>query len=414
MQQIMDDLRARIEKNIPKDFQADFINPSGSFGGSKRGTNVEVSLRGSDYAVLKEKAGEITKRWAASGLMTDIDTDFRDGVNEVHVEPDRDAAAASGVSVQDIADTVSTAIGGSRQGKFTNGIRRYDVRIRLLPQQWQNKDDIDRLLIRTSYGELIPLSSVTHVTEEKNLVTITREMRERAINLYANTATGKSLDTVMAFARKTAKEVLPPGYTLDAVGASKDVIDTFNSFVMTLVLSLVISYMVLAVQFNSFIHPIPVMIALPFTVTGAFLSLLITHNSLNLYSFIGMIVLMGITLKNSILLVEFFNKQRNEYGRSLREAILEGGPIRLRPIVMTSAATVSASIVPALGIGPGAEVRVSMSVVIIGGVLVSTLFSLLVVPCLYDLMAPASDRSRRVREELDQADRKREEEVLTV
>jgi hydrophobe/amphiphile efflux-1 (HAE1) family protein len=414
MQQIMDALRAKIQKRIPKDFKAVFINPSGSFGGAKRGTNVEVSVRGSDYAVLKEKATEITKRWAASGMMTDIDTDFRDGVNEVHVEPDRDAAAASGVSVQDIADTVSTAIGGSRQGKFTNGIRRYDVRIRLLPQQWENKADIDKLLIRTAYGELIPLAQVTHITEDKNLLTITREMRERAINIYANTATGKSLDTVMAYARKTAKDVLPPGYTLDAVGASKDVIDAFNSFIMTLVLSLVISYMVLAVQFNSFIHPIPVMIALPFTVTGAFLSLLITHNSLNLYSFIGMIVLMGITLKNSILLVEFFNKQRNEYGRSLREAILEGGPIRLRPIVMTSAATISASIIPALGIGPGAEVRVSMSVVIIGGVLVSTLFSLIVVPCLYDIMAPASDRSRRVREELDQADREREEEALTV
>ena len=342
MQQIMDSLRAKIERRIPKDFKAVFINPSGSFGGAKRGTNLEVSVRGSDYAVLKEKVGELTKRFAASGLMTDIDTDFRDGVTEVHVEPDRDAAAASGVNVQDIADTISTAIGGARQGYFTNGLRRYDVRIRLLPEQWRNPSDISRLLIRTSYGELIPLSSVTYMSEEKNLLTITREMRERAINIYANTATGKSLDTVMAYARKTAGEILPPGYTLDAIGASKDVIDTFNSFFFTLVLSLVVSYMVLAVQFNSFIHPIPVMIALPFTVTGAFLSLLLTHNSLNLYSFIGIIVLMGITLKNSILLVEFFNKQRYDYGRSRREAILEGGPIRLRPIVMTSAATVAA------------------------------------------------------------------------
>ncbi len=127
-----------------------------------------------------------------------------------------------------------------------------------------------------------------------------------------------------------------------------------------------------------------------------------------------MIVLMGITLKNSILLVEFFNKQRNEYGRSLREAILVGAPIRLRPIVMTSTATIAASIVPALGIGPGAEVRVSMSVVIIGGVFVSTLFSLIVVPCLYDLMAPVEDASRPVREELDAADAEREAETAGV
>jgi HAE1 family hydrophobic/amphiphilic exporter-1 len=413
--QVMDKVRDELQQAIPKDFKVVMIDPSGSFGGAKRGTGVEVSVRGADYNILRDKVAEITKRFAASGMLTDIDTDFRDGATEIHVEPDRDAAAASGVSVHDIADIVSTAIGGSRQGKFTNGIRRYDVRIRLLPAQWENTDEIGRLLVPTAAGELIPLSAVTRLTPEKNLLTITREMRERAINIYANIATGESVDKVMAFVSQTGKDVLPPGYTLDTIGASKDVIDTFRNFMLTLALSLLVSYMVLAVQFNSFIHPIPVMIALPFTLTGAFLSLLITHNSLNLYSFIGIIVLMGITLKNSILLVEFFNKQRVEHGRSRREAILEGGPIRLRPIVMTSAATVAASVVPALGIGPGAEVRVSMSVVIIGGVLVSTFFSLIVVPCLYDLLAPESDGSRHVRQELDAADaeRQREAEMMT-
>ena len=403
-QEIMDSVRDEIEKKIPTDFKAFLINPSGNFGGAKRGTRLELSVRGPDYTVLKDKVAEMTKRFGDSKMMTDIDTDFRDGVTEVHVEPDREKAGASGVSVQDIADTINTAIGGVRDGYFTNGIRRYDVRLRLLPEQWRTTSDIDKLLIRTSYGELIPLSSVTRVTEEKNLLTITREMRERAINIYANAATGQSLDQVMEFARKTAKDVLPDGYRLVEIGASKDVIEAFESFIFTLVMGLVISYMVLAVQFNSFVHPVPVMIALPFSLTGAFLSLLLTHNSLNLYSFIGIIVLMGITLKNSILLVEFFNKQRTEYGRTLREAILIGGPIRLRPIVMTSAATVAASVIPALGIGPGAEVRVSMAVVIIGGVCVSTVFSLIVVPCLYDIMAPAQDSSERVRRELDTAD----------
>jgi HAE1 family hydrophobic/amphiphilic exporter-1 len=410
-EQVMDNVRAEIAKQIPNGFKAVIINPSNSFGGAKQGTSIELSVRGGDYAVLKEKVAEITKKFADSGLMTDIDTDFRDGVTEVHVEPDRERAAASGVSMQDISDTINVAIGGVRQGYFTNGIRRYDVRMRLLPEQWRTTADIDKLLIRTEYGELIPLSSVTRVTEEKSLLTITREMRERAINIYANAATGKSLDKVMEFARQTGKDVLPPGYRMTEVGASKEVVSAFVNFIFTLVLGLLVSYMVLAVQFNSFIHPVPVMIALPFTVTGAFLALLVTHNSINLYSFIGVFVLMGISLKNSILLVEFFNKQRREYGRSLREAILEGGPIRLRPIVMTSTATVAASIIPALGIGPGAEVRVSMAVVIIGGVVISTLFSLIVVPCLYALMAPTEDGSQKVREELDAADAMEEEEV---
>jgi hydrophobe/amphiphile efflux-1 (HAE1) family protein len=402
--QLTNEVRDRIAKEMPKDFKAEMIDPSGNFGGAKRGTSIELSVHGPEYAVLKEKVDEMTKKFAASGLMTDIDTDFRDGSTEVHVAPDRDAAAASGVTVQDIANTVNTAIGGVREGKFTNDIRRYDVRVRLLPSQWQNVDDIDKLLVRTGYGELIPLSAVTHITEQKQLLTITREMRERAINIYANVPTGKPLDQAMQLARDTAKQILPPGYRLSEIGASKDVIETFRNFILTFVLGLVVSYMVLAVQFNSFVHPIAVMVALPFTVTGAFLSLLLTHQSINLYSLIGILVLMGITLKNSILLVEFFNKQRREHGLGLREAILSGAPIRLRPIVMTSAATVAAAVIPALGIGPGAEVRVAMSVVIIGGVLVSTLFSLLVVPCLYDLLSPHEDRSRVVREELDAAE----------
>jgi hydrophobe/amphiphile efflux-1 (HAE1) family protein len=409
--QVMDIVRDRIKKQIPKDFDAFMIDPSGDFGGAKRGTSLELSVRGSDYGVLKERVDAMTKKFVASGLMTDIDTDFRDGATEVHVMPDRDKATASGVSVQDIADTINAAIGGVRQGKFTNGIRRYDVRMRLLPEQWQSTADIDKLLIRTNYGELIPLSAVTHITEEKKLLTITREMRERAINIYANVATGKSLDQAMKFARATGTQMLPPGYRLTEIGASKDVIAAFQSFMFTFGLGLLISYMVLAVQFNSFVHPIPVMVALPFTVTGAFLSLLLTHNSINLYSLIGILVLMGITLKNSILLVEFFNKQRRDHGLALREAILTGAPIRLRPIVMTSAATIAASLIPALGIGPGAEVRVSMAVVIIGGVLVSTFFSLLVVPCLYDVMAPEEDRSRQVRLELEAADVAEEEEL---
>jgi HAE1 family hydrophobic/amphiphilic exporter-1 len=409
-QQVMDEVRAEIKKSIPKDFDAYLTNPSSNFGNAKRGDNMELSIRGPDYGVLKEKVNELTKRFRDSKLMTDIDTDFRDGITEVHVVPDRERAAASGVSVQDIADTINTAIGGVRQGYFTNGIRRYDVRVRLEPDQWQTTADINKLLIRTGYGELIPLASVTNVTEEKNLLTITREMRERAINIYANTATGVSLDTAMAYARTTAKQVLPDGYRLAEVGSSKDAIQAFTDFVFTLLLGLVISYMVLAVQFNSFVHPIPVMMALPFSLTGAFLSLLLTHNSINLYSFLGIIVLMGITLKNSILLVEFFNKQRYEYGKSRREAILIGAPIRLRPIIMTSAATVAASIIPALGLGPGAEVRVSMAVVIIGGVCISTIFSLIVVPCLYDLMAPQKDASRDVRNELDTVDAEVEEE----
>jgi HAE1 family hydrophobic/amphiphilic exporter-1 len=152
---------------------------------------------------------------------------------------------------------------------------------------------------------------------------------------------------------------------------------------------------VLATQFNSFVHPITVLTAIPFTFTGAFLSLYLTQKSLNLYSAIGIVLLMGITKKNSILLVEFFNKLRYGQGKSIREAILEGGPVRLRPIFMTSLATIAAAIPAAIGLGPGSEVRSPLAIVVIGGVAISTAFTLLVVPCFYSLITAIESKRGR-------------------
>src|SRR3990167_2544784 len=149
--------------------------------------------------------------------------------------------------------------------------------------------------------------------------------------------------------------------------------------------------MVLGSQFNSFIHPVTVLMALPFSMTGAFLALLVGQQSLNIYSMIGIILLMGIVKKNSILLVDFTNERRKR-GKNIHEALLEACPIRLRPILMTSFATIAAAIPPALGIGPGAETRIPMALVVIGGVLVSTFLTLLVVPCAYSLMSPLENR----------------------
>ena len=148
-----------------------------------------------------------------------------------------------------------------------------------------------------------------------------------------------------------------------------------------------VAYMVLASQFNSFIHPVTVLLALPFSVTGAFAALYVTDQSINLYSMIGLILLMGIVKKNSILIVEFINHKRYEEGLELNQAILQAAPVRLRPILMTSVATLAAAVPPAMAIGPGAESRIPMSITVIGGVLISTLFSLFVVPCAYRLFA---------------------------
>lgn len=382
-----------------------FIDVSGSVGGAKRGTGIELSVRGPDFEVLKAKVEALTERYAKSGFMTDIDTDFRDGVTEVHVLPDRERASAAGVTVQQIADTVNAAIGGIRIGKFTFGTRRDDVRMRLIPEQWQNLNDISRLYLRSESGDLIPLNTVAFIKPEKKLLSITREMRERAINIYANVASDKSTTTALDFAKTEAGKILPSGYHIVEVGASKDLTDNIKAVGLLFALAILVIYMTLAVQFNSFLNPLAIMVAVPFTFTGALLGLAVTHSTINLYSGIGMIVLMGIAAKNSILLVEFFNQQQYIHGKSLLNSILDGAPIRLRPILMTSTATVASMLPLVFGIGPGSEVRTSLGIVVISGVIVSTLFSLLVVPCVYSLLAPLEGNTRKAEQELDAAGR---------
>src|SRR5471032_3594059 len=247
--------------------------------------------------------------------------------------------------------------------------------------------------VRTDYGELIPISSVIKTETVDTYQTIARTLRERSISIYANIAPGKSQADALDRAEAIAKNVLPPGYRVFLGGGAQTFRETFASLLFALWLGIVVSYMVLASQFNSFVHPFAVLLSLPFSVSGAFFALLLTGQSINLYSLIGLVLLMGIVKKNSILLVEFTNQKRYLDGFSVRDAILYAGPVRLRPILMTSMATLAAAVPPALALGPGAESRIPMAITVIGGVIVSTFFTLLVVPCAYSLMVRLEAKS---------------------
>ena len=364
-----------------------------------RGFPVELNLRGPDYKVLEQKSREIIDAMKTSGDFRDIDTDFRTGMPEVRIFPDRDLATQSGVSVDTIASTVEAAIGGTVQGKYTNGDRRYDVRLRLEGAERLDPADILKLDVRTDYGELIPISNVIKTETVPTYQTIARRLRERSISIYANVAPGVSQAAALDKAEAIAKNALPPGYRVFLSGGAQTFRETFASLFFALWLGIVVSYMVLASQFNSFIHPFAVLLSLPFSVSGAFFALLLTGQSINLYSLIGLVLLMGIVKKNSILLVEFTNAKRFVDGFSVREAILFAGPVRLRPILMTSLATLAAAVPPALALGPGAESRIPMAITVIGGVIVSTFFTLLVVPCAYSLMVRLESKSHPEQED---------------
>jgi len=360
-----------------------------SLGGftAQRGFPVEFSVRGPNWEKLGEYSRLLMERMTASGRMADVDTDYQEGMPEVQVVPDREKAAARGVSVSSIGDAVNSMIGGVRAGKFTRGGKRYDIRVQLMGKDRSDPKDINKIWVRNNRGEVIRLSEVVKVEQKTTLLTISRKNRERAIGVFANVSQGSSQEQAIKEVERLAKEILPDGYRVVFSGTSKTFQESFASLTFALILGVFVAYMILASQFNSFLHPFTVLLALPFSLTGAFIALKLGGYSLSIYSMIGLILLMGIVKKNSILLVDFTNRRRHEGGLGVDAALLEACPIRLRPILMTSFATIAAAIPPALGYGPGAETRIPMALVVIGGVLFSTLLTLLVVPCAYSLLS---------------------------
>ena len=384
-QELMPIFREHLTK-IPGVAKAFLIDLSQGGGGAESGFPIEFTLQGRDWDQLANLSGEFEKKMKDSGLMVDINSNYKLGMPEIQIWPDRAKAAQRGVSVASIGNAVNATLGGVRAGKFSKGGHRYDIRVRFKASDRMGKTDIEKIWVRNNRGEVLPMMDVVKINEKQSLLSITRQNRSRAITIFANVAPGKSQSEALSVVDKIGKEVLPEGTKLVLSGSSETFKEAFVGLLLALVLGVVVAYMILGAQFNSFVHPILILIALPFSITGAVLALVIGQQSLNMFSMIGIVLLMGIVKKNSILLVDFTNERR-KLGRSVQDALIEACPIRLRPIVMTSVATISAAIPPALALGPGAETRVPMALVIIGGVAVSTLLTLFVVPCAYSLFS---------------------------
>lgn len=379
--------------------RAAILDPSQQGFSASRGFPVEISIRGRDWDTLAEKAKGIMASMREGGLVIDVDSDYQVGMPEVQVIPDRNKAADVGVSIEAIGRTINAAIGGERVAKFKDKGRRFDVRVRLVSTQRQHPEDIARLYVRTSRGDLVRLGDLVRIEQRPSLQAITRRDRERAITIFANVATGAAQAEAISRSLEIAQQALPEGYRALPSGTSQTYAESMGSLGFAMVLGLIVAYMVLATQFNAFSHPLTVLLALPFSFSGALAALWLFGQSLNMYSFLGLILLMGLAKKNSILLVDFANQQR-ERGLNGREALLQACPVRLRPILMTSIATVAGAIPPALAVGPGAELQRPMAIALVGGITVSTLMTLFVVPAAYSVLddligARAKRRKRR-------------------
>jgi len=369
--------------------RASIQDPSQQGFGSTRSSPVDFTVRGSDWDELVKSAEKVRTDLEASGFVTDLTSDYQLGGQELQIVPDRRRCTDLGVSIADLGTTVSALVGGNTVGKFSTGGRRIDIRMRLLSGQRTRPEDVSNIQIRTQSGDLIPISMVVTQQEQPVLQTISRLDRERAISLTANVAPGHSQAEAMAKVYELGS-ALPIGTRIVAGGQASQLEETTSGLAFAMMIGIAVAYMVLASQFNSFLHPVTVLTILPLALSGAVLGLLASGKSLNLFSMIGLLLLMGIVKKNSILLVEYANHIREHDGVDAFTAASRAGPLRLRPILMTTIATMMAAVPPVLGLGPGTETRSPMAAAVLGGLTVSTVLSLLVVPCFYVV----SDRVR--------------------
>ncbi|MFT3776287.1 MAG: efflux RND transporter permease subunit [Minicystis sp.] len=379
-QQLSGELRKELQTIAG--IRASVQDPSQQSFGVQRGYPVDFTVRGSDWDTLVASALKLKGELEASGLVTDVTTDYQVGAPEVQVVPDRRRATDLGVSVSELASTVSALVGGNVVGKFSSEGRRIDMRVRLLASQRTRPEDIGAIRLRTQGGQMVPLSLVVTQKETAVLQTISRVDRERAIGISGNVAPGHSQAEAMAKVNELSKD-LPLGYRTVASGQASQLAETTSGLTFALLIGILVAYMVLASQFNSFLHPVTVLTILPLAVSGAALGLFVGGKTLNVFSMIGVLLLMGIVKKNSILLVEYANQVREHEGLDALPAMRKAGPLRLRPILMTTIATMMSAVPAVLGIGPGTETRSPMAAAVLGGLTVSTLLSLLVVPAFY-------------------------------
>ncbi|MHB1162032.1 MAG: efflux RND transporter permease subunit [Chloroflexota bacterium] len=372
--------------------------------GSVRSRPIQFSVEGPDLEQLDQASDEMVARLQRVPGVIDVNRSLREGQPERIITVDRDRATDLGVSTALVGSTVRTLVNGEVAGSFRAADKDVDIVVRLAEADRNEPGKVLQLPIVTARGAQIPLSAVASANPSTEANQIDRQNRQRQVLVGAGFA-GRDLGAVLSQAREAVEAMpLPEGVTVRLAGDVKYMDEAFSSMGLAIALSAIFVYMILASQFGSFIHPFTIMLALPFSIIGALLSLLMARFSLDMLAMIGILLLMGLVTKNSILLVEFTNQLRRR-GRSVHEAILEAGPIRLRPILMTTLAMIFGMIPVAVGFGAGAELRQPMGISVIGGLITSTLLTLVAVPVAYSIIDDAgrwiAGRSRKTPRQLE-------------
>jgi hydrophobic/amphiphilic exporter-1 (mainly G- bacteria), HAE1 family len=392
---LMAELRGRIRNlGVPIDDFAVEDVPLINFPGA-RSAQIMYAVRGPDIDQLQRYARALKARMEEAGGFADLYTSYETGKPEIALEIARERAADLGVPAVQIGHTIAASLAGVKATTFEEKGERYDVRLQVRPEYRDDPAKLDVLRVRASTGALVPLRNVVTPRIGSGPVQIDRENRTRAITLYGNLhakAAGTADDEVMRFGRELG---IGGEYELEPVGPSERLRETTAAVGFAFVLALTAIYMILASQFNSFVHPFTIMLSAPLSFIGAFAAVALVGAPLDLMAQIAFLMLMGIVMKNGILLVDYTNTLRAR-GRSLYEAVVEAGPTRMRPVLMTAVSTIFGMLPVALSTGDGSEWRSPMALVCIGGLVASTFLTLLVVPVVYTVVDDAGRYALRI------------------
>ena len=416
-------IRLKVEVQKPRAYQ-DKIRPlletiagakmtfqeASAFSGAAASTlmqlPVQVNVRGSDLAVITKTAEELKGRLSTIPGLVDLSTNLRPPKPEVQVTMDRQNASLLGVNTTQLATVIRTFIGGDVATKLRQAEKEIDVRVRLRAGDRAQLDRLGSLMVPTMRGAFVNLSQVAKLNLVGGPTQINREDRSRQIVVAGNIAQYRSLGDVKNDVQaKIAQIKTPEGVTIEISGQAQQMAENFQSLGVALALAIIFIYMVLASQFGSFVQPFTIMLALPLAVIGAFIALLLTGKIFDMLAFIGLILLMGLVTKNSILLIDYINQGRKR-GIPRFEAILSAGSKRLRPILMTSFAMILGMLPVAFAFGTSSDFRVSMGVTVIGGLISSTLLTLVVIPVTYTIL---DDLTMKVRKSAPKSERFRAE-----
>ncbi|MGR2738948.1 efflux RND transporter permease subunit [Billgrantia sp. Q4P2] len=382
--EIMDDVRQRLA-DLPG-VQASPVMRQGF--GQRVQKPVQFVLGGGTYEQLAEWRDLMLEHIREHNpRLAGLESDYRETQPQLRVDIDYERAASLGVTVTEIGRTLEVLLGGRNVTRYVDNGEEYDVIVEGDRARQSSPRALDNIQVRSSRsGELIPLASLVTLTDYAGASTLNRFNRIRAITLEANLVDGYPLGEALEYLEQTAAEILPPEAQTNVAGPSRDYREASGATTFLLVMGALVVFLVLAAQFESFVHPFVIMLTVPLAMSGALFGLLLTGQSLNIYSQVGLVMLIGLAAKNGILIVEFANQLRDQ-GLAFREALLEASVTRLRPILMTAVTTMAGSIPLIVSTGAGAESRMVIGTVIMAGVAAATFFTLFVVPVAYDLLA---------------------------